>query len=143
MICAKCGGNVHTDHVCDGCGITYEMMISSIRHPWIKKLISKGSLSEEDKPELAELLADSSFLVSITFVSGNLQVMSVSDDENRIYIPIFTDKEEYDKNIEGIIPITNPFEVVLDLLDERFEGFVINVFGDGFVLNNEFLKMYM
>lgn len=142
MMCPVCKGNVYTDMACDGCGIIYHEMISAIRHDNLRKMISQGELDENEELALARQLEHASFLVPATHICEELHVMSVSDDKGRIFIPIFTDKEAYDNNVTDITALTNPFELVLDLLDERFEGFVINLCGEEFELNREFLNKH-
>ena len=127
---------------CDGCGITYREMISSIRHDNLRKLISKGELDENEELALVREIDHSSFLVPATHIGESLHVMSVSDDKGCIFIPIFTDREAYDNNVTDIAALTNPFDLVLDLLDERFEGFVVNICDEEFELNREFLNKH-
>ena len=142
MICPVCGGNVYTDMACDGCNVAYDKMINGIRHDDMRKLMAKGHLSEDDGMELVRELENSSFLVPTAHIDGQFHVMTVSDDKNSMFIPIFTDREEYDKNIDDIVAITNPFGLVLDLLDDRFEGFVVNVENEAFEIDSEFLNRH-
>ena len=46
---------------------------------------------------------------------------------------LFTDKKEYDKNGTDIKPMTNPFSIILDLLGDTYEGFIINVDSDDYL----------
>ena len=148
MMCPVCKGNVYTDMACDGCGITYREMISSIRHDNLRKLIDSEfkKLRATKKFGLVFALVreidHSSFLVPATHIGESLHVMSVSDDKGCIFIPIFTDREAYDNNVTDIAALTNPFDLVLDLLDERFEGFVVNICDEEFELNREFLNKH-
>lgn len=142
MICPICGGNVYTDWACGGCGITYAEMIGDIRHDDMRKLIAKNHLEESDELLLVGELKKSSFLLFTSPSDNHLQVMTVSDRQNRNYILLFTDKDEYDENNMGGNPTTNPFDLVLDLLDDRFEGFVINIDSEAFELNRKFLSKH-
>ena len=142
MICPACGGNVYTNRDCDRCGITYGDMIGSIRHDSMRELIAKDSLSPSDELALANELRSSSFLVPATFIGGQLNVMTAEDEEGRNYILLFTDRQEYDKNRMNHNPITNPFDEVLDLLDGRFEGFVINIRSEAYGVDRKFLDRH-
>ena len=142
MICPACGGNVYTNRDCDRCGITYGDMIGSIRHDSMRELIAKDSLSPSDELALAKELRDSSFLVPATFIGGQLNVMTAEDEEGRNYILLFTDRQEYDKNRMNHNPITNPFDEVLDLMDGRFEGFVINIRSEAYGVDCKFLDRH-
>ena len=142
MMCPICGGNVYTDMACDGCNVTYADMIGAVRHDDMRRLMARGNLSADDEKALAKEIEDSSFLVPVTHIDGELYAMTVSDENGSIFIPIFTDKEEYDKNVTDIAAMTNPFNLVLDLLDERIEGFVINLGNEEFELNGEFLNRH-
>ena len=142
MICPACGGNVYTNRDCDRCGITYGDMIGSIRHDSLRELIAKDSLSPSDELALAKELRDSSFLVPATFIGGQLNVMTAEDEEGRNYILLFTDRQEYDKNRMNHNPITNPFDEVLDLMDGRFEGFVINIRSEAYGVDRKFLDRH-
>ena len=142
MICPACGGNVYTNRDCDRCGITYGDMIGSIRHDSMRELIAKDTLSPSDELALADELRGSSFLVPATFIGGQLNVMTAEDEEGRNYILLFTDREEYDKNRMNHNPITNPFNEVLDLIDGRFEGFVINIRSEAYGVDRKFLDRH-
>ena len=142
MICPACGGNIYTNRDCDRCGITYGDMIGSIRHDSMRELIAKDSLSPSDELALAKELRDSSFLVPATFIGGQLNVMTAEDEEGRNYILLFTDRQEYDKNRMNHNPITNPFDEVLDLMDGRFEGFVINIRSEAYGVGRKFLDRH-
>lgn len=142
MICPVCGGNVYTDFACDGCGVTYDDMINAIRHDNMKRLMGIKPLDENEETELVEEIRSASFLVPATFKNGEFQSMTVEDESDNTFLLLFTDREKYDRDIRDIPPITNPFNLVLDLLDERFEGFVVNILGEAFVLNREFLNRH-
>ena len=142
MICPACGGNVYTNLDCDRCGITYGEMIASIRHDSMRELIAKDSLSPSDELALAKELRGSSFLVPATFIGTQLNVMTAEDEEGRNYILLFTDRQEYDKNRMNHNPITNPFDEVLDLMDGRFEGFVINIRSEAYGVGRKFLDRH-
>jgi hypothetical protein len=69
-------------------------------------------------------------------------VLSLRDSRNREYILLFTDKKEYDKNETDIKPATNPFSIILDLLEDSYEGFIINVDSEACFINRPFLERY-
>ena len=142
MICPACGGNVYSNRDCDRCGITYGDMIGSIRHDSMRELISKDTLSPSDELVLANELRISSFLVPATVIGGRVNVMTAEDEEGRNYILLFTDRGEYDKNQRNHNSITNPFNEVLDLLDEQFEGFVININSEAYGVDRKFLDKH-
>ncbi len=150
MICAKCGkGMVHQNRPCDHCGIGYDEMIDAISHDELIRLIERidnnacgCECSFLDESLLACELWNAHFLVPIKMVDGKLAAMAVEDKKGKNYIMIFTDRNEYDKINSEIAPATNPFDVCLDLLDENFEGFVINVENQAFALSRGFLERY-
>ena len=150
MICAKCGeGMVHQDKPCDNCGIEYEEMIDSIRHDelimLIEKMDQKACCIENmdlDESLLACELWNAHFLVPVQKADGKLAAMTVEDKKGKNYILLFTDRNEYDKIKSEIDPATNPFDICLDLLDDRIEGFVINVENQAFELSRRFLERY-
>lgn len=150
MICANCGeGMVHQDKPCDNCGIGYDEMIDAIRHDELIRLIERmdGKACCIESIEIEEsLLAcelwNAHFLVPIQTVDGKLAAMTVEDQKGKNYILIFTDRKEYDKIDSDIAPATNPFDICLDLLDEKFEGFVINIENQAFDLSRRFLERY-
>lgn len=117
-------------------------MIDSISHDAMRKLIRKSNLSESDEEALANELKSSSFLVPVVFIKSLMCAMTAEDELGRNYILLFTDRDEYDKNKMDISPITNPFNEVLDLLDERFEGFVININSEAYGIDREFLNKH-
>jgi hypothetical protein len=124
-------------------------MISGIRHDEMRKLFKKmmeleASHRSTDIEEsiLAADLAGSSLLIGARVVDDKLQVLSLRDSKKREYILLFTDKNEYDKNETDIKPMTNPFSVILDLLKDTYEGFVINVDSEACIINRPFLERY-
>lgn len=150
MICAKCGkGMVHQNMPCDNCGIEYDEMIDAISHDELIRLIERidnntcgCECMDLDESLLACELWNAHFLVPIKTFDGKLAAMAVEDEKGKNYIMIFTDRDEYNKINSDIAPATNPFEVCLDLLDEKFEGFVINVENQAFALSRGFLERY-
>lgn len=149
MICPKCGGTIRQTQPCDRCRITYEEMISGIRHDDMRKLFKKmielevsHRSTDIEESILAADLAGSSLLIGARVVDDKLQVLSLRDSKKREYILLFTDKNEYDKNDTDIKPMTNPFSVILDLLKDTYEGFVINVDSEACIINRPFLERY-
>lgn len=142
MICPVCGGNIYTNLQCDSCAIAYNEMINFISHNRLRQLINKTHLTEDEELMLAKELEDSSFLLPAVIMDDAINVMTASDENNRNYILLFTDRSEYDKNNLQINPITNPFDEVLSLLDSRLDGFVINICSEAFVIDRQFIEKY-
>ena len=108
----------------------------------MRELIAKDTLSPSDELALADELRISSFLVPATVIGGRVNVMTAEDEEGRNYILLFTDRGEYDKNQMNHNPITNPFNEVLNLMDGRFEGFVINIRSEAYGVDRKFLDKH-
>lgn len=108
----------------------------------MKRLMAKEHLDENEETELVEEIRKASFLVPATFIDGQFHLMTVEDHSGKKFIPIFTDRTEYDNSIDDITPLTNPFDIVLDLLDERVEGFAVNIAGNAFEMKREFLDKH-
>ena len=149
MICPKCGGIIHVDENCDKCGIDYHEMIDSIRHDEMKKLFVKiEELQLEHKrigieeSLFAVELINSSLLIPLDVTDNRLSIMTVSDGKHD-FILLFTDKDAYETYVkEDIKPRTNPFNMILDLLDDDFEGFLINLGSETCAIGRKFLDKY-
>ena len=149
MICPKCGGNFHLNESCQKCRTPYSAVIEGIRHDEMKNLFLKiedlmNNHRNFDIEEslLACELANSSFLIPLIIEDNKIGVMSIKDNRNRIFMLLFTDKEEYDKRVKDIPPRTNSFRLLLDLLEDDIEGFVINIEGVTCELPRKFLNKY-
>ena len=149
MICPKCGGNFSVDERCQRCRTSYSEIISGIRHDEMKRLFvkiddlmkSRRNFKIEESLLACELL-NSSLLIPLTIVNDELGVVTVENGRGRRFMLLFTDKEEYDKSISDIQPRTNPFRVILDLLEDGIEGFLINAGGVTCELTRKFLNLY-
>ena len=120
----------------------------------LKELLKK--MYEENNPELEneileEIIMKVNFLsyinsnkndTEINFGSINFNVLTT--DDNKIYLPAFTDLEELSKwgipeNMNTItLNFDNYVEIILD--NENIEGLVINPFGDYYILSKEWIK---
>ena len=152
MICAKCGGEIHIDAECKGCGIGYNEMIDSIEHNEIKRILVKlndsnhhGESYEIEMSLLACELMNSSLLFLVRDLGdGKAGLVCMSVDRHK-FVPLFTDIGECEKYAgEDDLVSTGPFDVVLSLLDSDFDGFVINAksgtHGGG--ITRKFLNQY-
>lgn len=149
MICPRCGGEFSPKQNCLVCGSSYTEIINAIRHDELKNLFEKMDdlqLSHDGIEITESLLAcelsNSSFLIPLTAENDQIAVMTVEDDKKRRYITLFTDYDAYQEYIKSIPPMTNPFWVIMDLLDERMEGFVINPNDEACEISRKFLNRY-
>ena len=149
MICPKCGGNFHLNESCQKCRTAYSEVIEGIRHDEMKKLFLKiedlmkhhRNFDIEESLLACELI-NSSLLIPLIITDDQVTVKTVEDYKKRRFMLLFTDKEEYDKNVTDIPPTTNPFWAILDLLEDGIEGFVINSGGVGCELTRKFLNRF-
>ena len=150
MICPKCGGRITVKSNCEKCKISYDEMISSIRHDEMKRLFLKADelirhhkSIELEESLLACELANSSLLIPVIRVDGGLKVRTIPHPiTNKDFIMLFTDKEEYDKCEKKIDPMTNPFRHIIPLLDDEVEGFVINAGGVSCELPRKYIDKF-
>lgn len=149
MMCAVCGGNIRPSSSCNGCGISYDEMIDTIRHDEMIRLLEKiKRLTSSHEPVDLEVsllaceIANSHFLVPAEVVGDTLQVSGIKSPDGKQFIMLFTDREEYDKCDFDKIPATNPFKLCMDLLEDEDDGFVINVKGDAWVLPKDYLETF-
>lgn len=149
MICPRCKGNIKKYENCEKCGISYRQLIKTIRHDEMKKLflkIDKKMQNREDitveESLLAVELVNSSLLVPVKIEDDTLAVMNVEDENHKMFIPLFTDKEEYDRLIRDFDPSFNPFEEIVKLLEKPMTGFVINPGGIACGIGKKYIKKY-
>ena len=118
----------------------------------LKKLLKK--IDEDNSPELEneileEIIMKANFLSYInsnelesTF--GNINFNVLKTDDNKTYLPAFTDLEELSKwgipaNMNTItLNFDDYAEIILD--NDSIDGLVINPFGDYYIISKEGLK---
>ena len=117
----------------------------------LKKLLKK--IDEDNSPELdneilEEIIMKANFLSYInsnelesTF--GNINFNILKTDDDKTYLPAFTDLEELSKwgIPEKMNTITLNFDDYVEIiLDNNIDGLVINPFGDYYIISKEGLK---
>ena len=120
----------------------------------LKKLLKK--IDEDNSPELEnevleEIIMKANFLSYInsnelesTF--GNINFNVLKTDDNKTYLPAFTDLEELSKwgipaNMNTItLNFDDYVEIILDNNNNSIDGLVINPFGDYYIISKEGLK---
>ena len=113
----------------------------------LKKMYEDNS-SELENEILEEIIMKVNFLSYINsnenetnFENINFNVLTT--DDNKIYLPVFTDLEELSKwgIPEKMNTITLNFDDYVEIiLDNNIDGLVINPFGDSYILSREWLK---
>lgn len=115
----------------------------------LKGLLKK--LYEDNNPELENEILEE-IIMKVNFLSyinskqedENVSFNVLSTDDNKIYLPAFTDLEELSKwgiptNINTLtLNFDNYVEIISE--NENIEGLVINPFGDTFILSREWLN---
>ncbi len=149
MRCPKCGGMVHPNEPCQDCGIDYDDMIAGISHPEMKKLFkriekleSEGESIEIESSLMACELENSSLILPAKIDDESWGFVVLPGPNERDYIALCTDKEEYDKCFSELTPLTNSWKRQLRLLDIGADGFVINPLGEACFLEREFLERF-
>ena len=120
----------------------------------LKELLKK--IDEDNCPELEneileEIIMKANFLSYInsnelesTF--GNINFNVLKTDDNKTYLPAFTDLEELSKwgipaNMNTItLNFDDYVEIILDNNNNSIDGLVINPFGDYYIISKEGLK---
>ena len=120
----------------------------------LKELLKK--IDEDNSPELEneileEIIMKANFLSYInsnelesTF--GNINFNVLKTDDNKTYLPAFTDLEELSKwgipaNMNTItLNFDDYVEIILDNNNNSIDGLVINPFGDYYIISKEGLK---
>ncbi|WP_405293940.1 hypothetical protein [Methanobrevibacter sp.] len=149
MICANCGGKIHYKKPCSDCGIEYMDMLKGITHPEMKRIFKRmekiqsehGDLNLETSLMACELV-NSSLIVACRLGDEGLEIVFLPGPKGRQFIALCTDMDEYGKCFDDLIPMTNPWKHVLDLLTEDVEGFVINPLGECCFIGRGLLDEY-
>ena len=117
----------------------------------LKKLLKK--IDEDNSPELDNEILEE-IIMKVNFLSyinsnelestfGNINFNVLKTDDNKTYLPAFTDLEELSK--WGIPANMNTITLNFDdyveiILDNNIDGLVINPFGDYYIIPKEGLK---
>ena len=135
MKCANCGGEIHFNENCKDCGIGYDEMIRNISHPEMKRLFKRmGELQEEHRDiTLEESLMACEFENSSLIIAGQRDddgqgVLATLGPDDKPYIALFTDLEEFNREENDFDPLPNSWNVIMELLKENVNGFVINLY---------------
>ena len=149
MICANCGGTIHINEPCTKCGIAYDDMINSIEHPEIKRLfktIEKRQNNREgiemDESLMACELLNSSMILPIRRTDKGMDALQIPGPDGKTYLAIFTDIDEFKRGNVEMTPVTNSWDLLIALLNDNLNGFVINVFGEAVIFTRDFLDLY-
>ena len=117
----------------------------------LKKLLKK--IDEDNSPELDNEILEE-IIMKVNFLSyinsnelestfGNINFNVLKTDDNKTYLPAFTDLEELSKwgIPEKMNTITLNFDDYVEIiLDNNIDGLVINPFGDYYIIPKEGLK---
>ena len=118
----------------------------------LKDLLKK--MYKDNNPKLENEILEE-IIMKVNFLSyinsnenetnfGNINFNVLTTDDNKIYLPAFTDLEELSKwgipsNMDTItLNFDNYVEIILE--NENIKGLVINPFGDSYILSREWLK---
>ena len=149
MICAKCGGTIHINEACTKCGIAYDEMINSIEHPEIKRLfktIEKRQNNHEDilieESLMACELLNSSMILPIRLTDKGMDALQIPGPDGKTYLAIFTDIDEFKLGNVEMTPVTTSWSLLMNLLNDNLNGFIINVFGEAVIFTRQFLDVY-
>jgi hypothetical protein len=149
MRCAKCGGLIHLDEDCPECGIGYREMLEGISHEEMRRLFKKiDELECEcrcidlEASLMACELENSSLILPASMDEDNMGFVQLPGPNNRQYIALCTDMDEFRKCFDELTPLTNSWKQQLTLLEGGADGFVINPMGEVCFLEMEFLKQY-
>ena len=113
-------------------------MDRTITHKHLKRQIDILETTE-DLDLLFRELEFSTLLLPSEIENRLFSFPTVTFDDKK-FIPVFTDVYEYNKVgfNENFTLIPNPFDLYLDLLDEGFDGIIIDVEGNRFPILSEF-----
>ena len=149
MKCANCGGTIHINEACTKCGIAYDDMINSIEHPEIKRLfktIEKRQNNHEGIEMGESLMAcellNSSMILPIRLTDNGMDALQIPCPDGKTYLAIFTDIDEFKLGNVEMTPVTNSWDLLIALLNDSLNGFVINVFGEAVIFTRDFLDLY-
>jgi hypothetical protein len=149
MICASCGGTIHVNQACEDCGIKYMEMLNGIQHHEMKRLFKKieeiqkhhGNIDMEASLMACEL-ANASLILPAQIDDNSMGIVELPGPKNKKFIALATDMDEFNKGFEDLTPLTNPWNIILDLLHDDVEGFVINPFDEVVFLGRSFLNPF-
>ncbi|WP_427171589.1 enhanced serine sensitivity protein SseB [Fusobacterium nucleatum] len=117
----------------------------------LKELLKK--IDEDNSPELENEILEE-IIMKVNFLSyinsnelestfGNIDFNILKTDDNKIYLPAFTDLEELSKWAipENMNTITLNFDDYVEIiLDNNIDGLVINPFGNYYIISKQGLK---
>ena len=72
---------------------------------------------------------------------GLAESYDISPD-GKTYLAIFTDIDEFKRGNVEMTPVTNSWDLLIALLNDSLNGFVINVFGEAVIFTRDFLDLY-
>lgn len=98
-----------------------------------------SNLISNNTKDLAYKLMKSEFLTPIRVDSHSTVVNTVSDDEN-VFVRLFNSLKDYRKAETEIEPKRVPFEIILHLLKNRIDGFILNIDSSEYVLDGDFIE---
>ena len=107
--------------------------VNTITSKEIRNLISNNT------KDLAYKLMKSEFLTPIRVDTHSTVVNTVSDDEN-VFVRLFNSLKDYRKAETEIEPKRVPFEIILHLLKNRIDGFIVNIDSSEFILDGDFIE---
>ena len=144
MRCANCGGTIHVNEPCCDCGIDYKTMMNGISHNELKRLfkIIKEKENQDFTYEMSLAaceLENSSMILPVMIDGDSRGIVELPGIRNMKFIAIATDMEEFDKCFEDFTPMTNSWDMFMDLLYDGVEGFVVNPLGETCFLGRNFL----
>jgi hypothetical protein len=129
------------------------MMDSNVTNNHLKAVVEivKGKLESEEDPSLELLsrliceLKVSNLLLPANEKEDTIEFEQLtSDEDQQMFIPVFTDIEEYNKHCGDdaqFNPIDFDFNYYMDLvLENEFEGLIINPDGNFLTLERKFLE---
>ena len=147
MRCANCGGTIHVNEPCEDCGIRYDEMLENIQHTEMKRLFKKiESLQKEHESIAIEAslmaceLENSSLILPAKIEEDSLGIIHLPVKGEGHYLVLCTDMDEF-KSLECLTPLTNSWEMLLQLLEDG-DGVAININSDSCFLENKFLKQF-
>lgn len=113
-------------------------MKRTVTHKHLKKQFDIFNETNEID-ELFLELEFSTLLIPVSIENGNVAFPTISF-EGKKHVPVFTDVHEYEKADfdQGLTLMPNTFDFYLNLLDEGFEGIIIDVEGERFPITREF-----
>lgn len=118
-----------------------KLEIEDIENNQLKKLLHKKDLDDNDANELREKLLSSVMITGCVDSDKSTNFVLIWDDENKPYLPLFTDLNEFKKIFddykEDVYPQAYYFT---DIVNVTNEDLVINPASESFEINSELLK---